>query len=429
MKTNGPRWVILMIGWLLGIPLCSTAATLKEAMDEAAVYFTKTAIRIESGQELYVKEVINFHSQKHDADGKKIETELFFAIERQSPDFKLFLGSGQKQEGEIYLTGTYEKKAAATEVKLVISKGGQVLAQKEVVFDNEKAHRKTLIAVLDLEAESMNETQRKAFSDIFRSALSQYNIFDIASSADVDKMDPDQIQEASGCTRDSCATIIGEQLGVDRVISSSMYQVSEGLYVISAKMMDIKEGSILVSKTVNHSGKLQSLAVALEELAFQLTGEKERIKAGEERNDAAEVAKVESRGPSWIWHISALGLTAIAVVMASDQVSQYDEVAARNKELEGEYQNAVLMDDISAIETEQADNKEKMETHSGNVSLYNGFIAVGLLWEAYLIYAALSVPAESDTDQAKRFKPDRVIFQPAFNSAGVESHITFSWYW
>jgi hypothetical protein len=330
---------LLMILFLL-IPSPSYAVTLKDALDQAAKYFVKQAVRIEPGEELHVLEVVNFASREHDLEGKKIETEMYFALERQLPDFKLFLGKGQNPKREIYLAGTYELKAGITNIKLRVFKGSEILAQTEVSFDT-KTHRKTLVAVLDLEAVTMNAEQRKVFSDVFRSALIEIDAFDIASSADIDKMNPDEIQEATGCTRDTCATIIGEQLGVDRVISSSLRKVDEDYYFLTAKMMDIADGSILASKTVEHSGSLRTLKDALQTLAEQIAGDPAKFELAEdvkpiiavkpqpaemvdlaaedsvpvEENLPAESIEEDSGWPWWYWVVGVGAVAAIAAAL------------------------------------------------------------------------------------------------------------------
>jgi len=72
-------------------------------------------------------------------------------------------------------------------------------------------------------------------------ALNEPDIFDIASSADIDKMNPDEIQKATDCAWDSYAIIIGEHLGVDRSVSNSLFKVTDNLlYILSAKILEIK---------------------------------------------------------------------------------------------------------------------------------------------------------------------------------------------
>ncbi len=305
-------WLIL----LLIMPSILFAVTMKEAMDKAAEYFVKEAVRIESGQELHVLEVVNYVNKEHDIEGKRIETEIYFALERQFPDFKLFFGKGPTPDKEIYLRGTYDLKGGQITTKFQIFKGNEILAQTEVGFDS-ITRRKSLVAVLDLEAAILNREQRRVFSEVFRSELNETGAFDLASSADIDKMNPDEIQSATGCTRDTCATIIGEQLGVDRVISSSLSRVDVNFFYLTAKIMDIKDSSILVSKTVEHNGSLKTLKGALKKLARDLSGQPPSIEITREQSSdmpfPVEKIKEDSGWPWWYW---AVGVGVLGVVAA-----------------------------------------------------------------------------------------------------------------
>ncbi len=400
------------------IPFLLHAITMKEALDEAAEYFVKTAVRIDPGQELHVLEVTNYSSGEHDMEGKRLETELYFALERQFPDFKLFLGKGQTPEKEIYMAGTYEQKAGKTTVKLRVFQGNEILAQYEVQFDS-KVHRKALVAVLDLEAETLNDVQRKAFSDIFRSALGKSKKFEMASSADIDKMNPDDIQNATGCTRDSCATIIGEQLGVDRVISSSFMKVSEEMYIISAKMIDIKDGSILITETVEHNGSLGTLKDSLTFLARKLTGDEDELITREE--------EVVSESSNLVWHITALTLAIGSAAASISSASSYNELAQKNTDLEQEYASTYSSVEIQRIQTEYDENKLQMEAAKTSVSTFDALTALALLWETYLI--VFGGPDEPEED-ASRLAPDRIIVQPRLaNAPNPTAGVKLSWDW
>ena len=276
MIKSGKILAIILV--VLIIPLVSNAWTLKEALDQAATYF-KTSGKISQKDKIVITGVVNYHSKKRDSLGEKIETELYFAIERKFPEVKLVDISeslaGVSLKSKIVLKGSYEQKGDSTILRLQTLKGvmsGEILTQSTFEFETGRVTEKALVAVLDLEAKTMDEEQRKAFSDILRSALGNIGRFEIVSSAEIDKRNPDEIQKQTGCTRDSCAVIIGQQLGVDRVISSSFRKVSDGMYILAAKMMDIEDGSIVTSKTVTHTGQLQTLETSLNSLAQLLVG-------------------------------------------------------------------------------------------------------------------------------------------------------------
>ncbi|MCP4757120.1 MAG: DUF2380 domain-containing protein, partial [Proteobacteria bacterium] len=242
---------------------------------------TNTAVKLQPSHRLVIS-VVNYHSKKKDQTAKMIETELYFALERKFPDFKLILMEeavvGVSSKDGVHIKGTYEQKGEVIILRLqgVTGLGGVLLAQTVVNFETGKTRRKTMVAVLDLEAETLNRAQRKAFSDLFRTELSKSGQFELASSADIDKMNPDDIQKATGCTRETCATVIGEQLGVDRTISISLAKVSDSLYYLSANMMDVKDGALIMSRSVDHNGNIDTLGSAVVKLAGQLTGREEQ---------------------------------------------------------------------------------------------------------------------------------------------------------
>lgn len=407
------------------VPLMLQGKTLKEAMDEAAEYFVKQAVRIEPGQELHVLEVVNYHNQKHDMVGKKIETEMYFALERQFPDFKLFLGRGQNKEKEIYLAGTYEEKGEKVNVKFRVFKGKEILAQTQVNYEKQKVHRKTLVAVLDIESDGFSEIELKAYSDIFRSSLIKLDTFEIASSADVDKMNPDQIQQATGCTRDTCATIIGEQLGVDRVISSSIFKLDDSTHVISAKMMDIQDGSILASETVNHKGSLSSLDRSLNILAHRLAGEEDQLETYAEKKESSNL----------IWHISAITLGVLSIGQAQATIGKYNDLEKTNEELIEEYKYAFNQNDLNRIQEEIDANQEQMAQYKSDLTMFNAIAAVAVTWELYLLF--FSGPDEEEESGEENALNHNYRKQNGFslavvpyNDAGIQStRIGFRYTW
>jgi len=148
---------------------------------------------------------------------------------------------------------------------------GTILAQAQVEFENVSKVNKQLVAVLPLEGKDLTPDQRTAFSDAFQSSIAQSGEYQLASSAEVSKMSPDEIQKVQNCTRDECATTIGAQLGVDRVISSTVAKLGEGKYQVSAKVLSVKDGTIVKTATADHEGDLANLKSTLATLSTRLT--------------------------------------------------------------------------------------------------------------------------------------------------------------
>ncbi len=258
-------------------PLASFGISLQTALNNAARDF-KNSGKLAAGTNVIVSGIMNYYTNKKDELSKKIEAELYFAFNRQFPEVRLVDISesvtGVSSRNSVFIKGSFQQKGNVATLYLKAFKGtldGELLHQAVIDFETEY-RQKTLVAVLDIEAKFLNLDQRKIFSDIFREALGDTGAFDMASSADIDKMNPDDIQEATGCSRDSCATIIGEQLGVDRVISSTVRKLNEQTFYFSGKLMDIGDGSIVTAKTVKHKGGIEDFDTALQELAEKLTG-------------------------------------------------------------------------------------------------------------------------------------------------------------
>ncbi len=272
IKQNKTKVIFLL---LLLFPALSFAESLENALNNTAKYFRNSG-KIPTNQRIMISEIINYHSKQKDQLSSRIETGLYFAFENQFPEVRLVDAAesvaGISMSRTVFIKGSYQQKGEFAVLRLRAIQGleGDILDQTTVEFAT-KFHRKALVAVLDIEATILNEDQRKILSDVFREALGETGAFDLASTADIDKMNPDQIQKATGCTRDTCATVIGEQLGVDRVISSSFRKLDIDYYYLSARIIDIKDGSILAAKTVKHSGNLRTIDIALKTLAIALT--------------------------------------------------------------------------------------------------------------------------------------------------------------
>jgi hypothetical protein len=399
---------ILLIAASMNMFISSTslaAENITKALDQAAEYFVKSAVRIQSGKKLIISEVVNYNSKKFDALGKKIQNELYFALERQWPDYKLFVGAPEPDQ--VCISGTYEKKAHNVVIKLQAFSGcgkPEILGQVTVSYKEIKKRRKTLVAVLDIESNELNPAQIRGFSEIFRSELDKIGKFDIASSADVYKFDPDAVQKTTGCTRDECANIIGEQMGVDRVISSSMFKIADTHFVLSGKMLNIQTGEIVVSRTVNHNGKLSTFQKALQNLANSLTGEesdntdiveqetspvfkvKEPIFTQE---DSAQTNPAGIEEESWvsknIWHISAISTATVGLFGMNQYASDYNELSQENKDLQEEYETETNPGRLAAIDSKIEKNKSDMESLKQGYQTMQILLIAGISWETYLL--------------------------------------------
>lgn len=421
------------------------ASNITRALDKAAEYFVKSAVRIDSGKKLIISEVVNYNSKKFDALGKKIQNELYFAIERQWPDYKLYVGAPEPDQ--VCIQGSYEKQAHEVVIRLQAFSGcgkPEILGQVTVRYKESKKRRKTLVAVLDIESNELNAMQVRGFSEIFRSELDRIDEFDIASSADVYKFDPEAVQKATGCTRDECANIIGEQMGVDRVISSSLFKITDNQYILSGKMLNIQTGEIVVSRTVDHNGSLGTFKRALQKLARQLTDQEEAddeirvnkspvFKATQPESKTKEAEIIEEpedpNAESWasknVWHITAISGMTLGMYGMYDNAQAYNDLASKNNQLKIDYQNASSQTEADQIAQKISDNEEIMASKKNDYEQAQMIFFAAAIWETYLYFWSDDEPVETSSYEVPNTFKLAITTKSEYYAPGIKA----TWRW
>ncbi|MDH5560269.1 MAG: DUF1566 domain-containing protein [Deltaproteobacteria bacterium] len=266
----------LILIFLLLIPGFGFAANLDEALERVAVYLKGKLEAVDSKKKLEIS-VVNIYTKESDELAKKIKNGLYLALDQHFPKGRVIEPteslSGSSINNAVLIKGKYEIEGNETTLrfKIINAQDGSILATTRVSYDSKKEINKTLVAVLDIDTSDLNQKQKRIFSRIFRSAITRNSNLSIVSSAEVDKFNPDQIQKALNCTREECAVKIGEQLGVDQVVSVNYTKIASNLYFLSATMV-LTSGEINASAEIKHNGDLGSLNEKLVELAKQLVG-------------------------------------------------------------------------------------------------------------------------------------------------------------
>jgi len=144
-----------------------------------------------------------------------------------------------------------------------------MIAKADVQYFSQKKIKKDLVAVLDIQADSMTLPQRKIYSKVFRTALINTDQFDLISGDEIDRADADKIQSEYQCSREECATIIAEQLAANQVITTVYGKVTDQLYYLTASLKNVS-GETITEEKVKHDGNLNTFETALEQLACKL---------------------------------------------------------------------------------------------------------------------------------------------------------------
>ncbi|MDH5560471.1 MAG: hypothetical protein OEY59_06400 [Deltaproteobacteria bacterium] len=426
---NEIKWFWVFLGLILFILPNASAKSLEEAIEEAALSLKNSSSELSQKRPFVIK-IVNTHNQREDQTSKKIQAELYQMLEKHLPQLDLISSqdslSGVSETRVLFVKGEYEQVGDQIKLRIKVLRkiDGSIISQASVMYEAVKKSRKTLVAVLDLEAEHLSRIEKKAYSDIFRNSLNKLNVFDLASSADIDKMNPDAIQKQLGCTRDECATIIGEQLGVDRVISTTLFKLGRDS-ILSAKMMDIKDGSILASETFKFNDNQMAIDIALEEIGYKLAGRTKEV-----------LVEASSSAPSnLVWHIAASSLTLAAAVLANTEASVYNDLDKTNQTLK---QQAITLNDktnkttsdettFQNLSLEFETNKEELKKRKSNIQTFNALTVLFLAWEGYLIFYGGETEGSAGLNHGSDWMPQIQLSQN--NRVSPEMAVNFRWNW
>lgn len=333
MKIKIPIFVIT--AFLLFISVQTNAITFQDSID-IIVTRVKNSGQIQPGIPVLVGDINNFYTKKIDSNSAHIASQLQMALKQLIPDLNL-IDLAENLTGipsnSIIIKGTYKPEGKETNlsISLVEALGdGAIVYQTQMSFEDKKFQRKEnseLIAVLDLEADQLDNEQIKIFSDVFRAEMNELDLFQIASSAEVDKLNLEAVQKSKQCNEDECIAIIGEQLGADRVVFGRIGKIADDYYVLSAKMININDGT-LISRTVRHDQGLKSMYISLKMLAQKFAGTETTFQPITKQLEVVETIPAESQPalppapksestsgfemPWWGWAIAAVAGLALA---------------------------------------------------------------------------------------------------------------------
>lgn len=127
------------------------------------------------------------------------------------------------------------------------------------------------IAVTDLDAEGLDQSEVKVLSEQLRYELSQTNSFSIVERSRMEDILREQGFQQSGCTSDACAVEMGQLLGVSYMVTGTVGKAGD-YTIVNARIVDVGSAKVIVNERVKHSGSIESLIdKRLPQIAERLT--------------------------------------------------------------------------------------------------------------------------------------------------------------
>ena len=108
------------------------------------------------------------------------------------------------------------------------------------------------VAVSDLSAEGVSQSDASIVADWLRGALVSSGAYTVVERSAMQKVLSEQAFQQTGCTSAECAVKLGKLLNVQRMIVGSFGKFLDS-YVLNVRVVDIETGRVVSSDTANGS--------------------------------------------------------------------------------------------------------------------------------------------------------------------------------
>jgi TolB-like protein len=166
-------------------------------------------------------------------------------------------------------TGPYEMLLSQ-----VVPAVASELSQEELL---ETTRPKKNIALMEFIARGLGETEAAIISDRIRLELKNTGVFNVIEREMMNAILKEQSFQQSGCTESECLVEVGQLLAVEKMVGGSISKVGN-LFVIEARIIDVKTGSIDYNVAEDYSGPIELLLVNVtKKVAQRLAGQEPSV--------------------------------------------------------------------------------------------------------------------------------------------------------
>lgn len=136
------------------------------------------------------------------------------------------------------------------------------------------SQNKVTIAVMDLDAFGIPETESKIITSRLRTDLFNTNKFIVLERDKMEEILSEQGLQLSGCTTNECIVEAGQLLGVKQIVAGNIGKIGN-LITITLRLIDIESGRILRTATEDCECKIETFLVnSVKNVSEILTGNK-----------------------------------------------------------------------------------------------------------------------------------------------------------
>ena len=140
-----------------------------------------------------------------------------------------------------------------------------------IIFINLIWGQNITIAVFDFENNGLETNEVRQLSTRLESELVKIGDFKVVERGEIDKVLKEQKLQISGIVEEVLLDV-GKILGANQIILGSIGKIGS-LYTLSAKLVDVESGELLITSDFDaESGLSELLQIGLKDVALELTG-------------------------------------------------------------------------------------------------------------------------------------------------------------
>ena len=135
------------------------------------------------------------------------------------------------------------------------------------------AQNKISLAVLDLDAEGISESEARIISERLRSSVFETGQFIVLERDKMNEVLKEQGFQQSGCTTNECVVEIGKLIGMQQMVAGSIGKIGN-LYTFNVRIIDVESGRVLQTAVDDCQCPIEDvLTTSTDEIVQMLVGE------------------------------------------------------------------------------------------------------------------------------------------------------------
>lgn len=185
---------------------------------------------------------------------------------------------------------------------------------------------KETLAVLELGVVDGTNAQATAITNQLRADLLATGKVTLVDRAEIDAILDEQAFQQQMCTSQECAIEVGRILGVRKIVAGTITRVSERLWQVAVRLIDVETTETLRAEAYNHEGEFRTLLrPGMADVAAELTRN-----IGLSPEAVARAREYEARQASWksTWR----WLLGLGIASAAFSYYEAEQVRASNDE-------------------------------------------------------------------------------------------------